>query len=247
MRIHDGEIVGSVTMYYDPFLDVHMPSEHEPSQRFATALWMLPYKPDDARVLVEDAIDLLKWRTDAPVTDRGGSPRETNIGMFFAREFGDDALYAKLKAHSEANYEPSWDTASGEFTWRFGLDETYPRGQYNATAALAEAATEDAWRRLFAEPNLRKFVEPAVTGVDFPNVCLSQAVYDVDRRCLIISSDKGVPAAAGKPTTFCIINVDPDHCTIVADGVVSEDWCAVEGDIEVSTTVGEHTFVVRMN
>jgi hypothetical protein len=31
------------------------------------------------------------------------------------------------------------------------------------------------------------------------------------------------------------------------DGLLSEDWRAVEGDIEVSTTVGEHTFLVRQN
>lgn len=224
-----------------------MPSEREPSHRFGIAQWILPTKPDDARVLVESAIDMLKWRTDAPVTDCGGWSRETHFGMFFAKEYGDNALFAKLKAHAEANYEPVWDEATGEFTWRFGLDEKYPRGQFNAQAALAETVSEGAWTRLFAKPNLRKFVEPTVTGVDFPNVCLSQAYYDVDRRSLIIASDKGVPAAAGKPTTFRVTNVDSDRCTIVADGVVSDDWRAVDGDIEISTTVGEHTFVVRWN
>jgi hypothetical protein len=136
--------------------------------------------------------------------------------------------------------------ATGEFTWGFGLDERYPRGQFNAQAAFAEAMSEGAWSRLFNEPNLRKFVEPSVMGVDFPNVCLSQANYDVDRCCLIIATDKGLPAAAGTPTTFRVTNVDPDRCTVVADGVVSDQWRIVDGDIEVSTTVGEHTFVVRM-
>ena len=86
-----------------------------------------------------------------------------------------------------------------------------------------------------------------MTGVDFPTVCLSQAVYDVDRRHLIVATDKGVPGALGQPTTFRITNVKPDNCTVVADGAMSDDWRAVEGDIEVSTTVGEHTFVIRMN
>ena len=163
------------------------------------------------------------------------------------REYGDHALYAKLKAHAEANYEPTWDDVTGEFTWGFGLNETYPRGQYNAPAALAEVNSEGAWQRLFTEPNLRKFVEPTVTGVEFPNLCLSQAVYDVDRRSLIIASDKGVSGAAGQPTSFRITNIDPDCCTVVADGEVSDEWRAVDGDIEVLTTIGEHTFVVRMN
>jgi len=236
-----------VSLYYDPLLEVHMPSEREPSHRFGIAQWILPTRPDDARVLVESAIDMLKWRTDAPVVDRGGWSRETHFGMVFAREYGDGALFAKLKAHAEANYEPTWDEATGEFTWGFGLNEKYPRGQMNAQAAFAEVMSEGAWTRLFAEPNLRKFVEPTVTGVDFPNFALSQAVYDVDRRCLIIASDKGLPAAAGQPTSFRITNVDPERCTVIADDAVSDDWQAVDGDIEVSTTVGEHTFVVRMN
>ncbi|MFT5174765.1 MAG: hypothetical protein ACI8W7_002954 [Gammaproteobacteria bacterium] len=121
------------------------------------------------------------------------------------------------------------------------------RGQFNAQAALAEAMREGAWARLFNEPNLRKFVESTATGVDFPNVCLSQAVDDVERRCLVIATDKGLPAAIGKPTSFPVTNVDPGRCTVVADGVVSDQWRVVEGDIEVSTTVGEHTFVVRMS
>ena len=40
--------------------------------------------------------------------------------QFLAREFGDETVYAKLKIHSETNDEPSWDTETGEFTWRFG-------------------------------------------------------------------------------------------------------------------------------
>ena len=32
---------------------------------------------------------------------------------------------------------------------------------------------------------------------------------------------------------------------MIADGVASDDWRAVGDGIEISTTVGEHTFVVR--
>lgn len=245
--IHGGELVGAMSMYCEPILGIHMPSDHEPFQKFGIAQLIQPSRPDDARVLVEAGIEKIGWRTDAPVEDPGGNPREVIFGMIYAREYGDEGLYGKLKAHAEEHYEPTWDDATGEFTWGFGLDETYPRGQFNALAALAETMTEGAWDRLFCEPNLRKFVEPTVTGVDFPNVCLSQAVYDVDRRCLIIASDKGAPGASGQPTTFCVTNVDPGRCTVVADGATSDDWRPVDGDIEISTTVGEHTFVVRRN
>ncbi len=245
--IHGGEVVGSMTMYYDPILGIHMPSDHEPFQKFGTAQLIQASRPDDARVLVEAAFDQLGWRGGAPIEIRGGNPREVIYGMIYAREYGDEGLYGKLKAYAEERFEPTWDDTSGEFWWDFGLNEPHPRGQFNAITALAETMTEGAWGRLFREPNLRKFVEPTVTGVDFPKVCLSQAVYDIDRRCLIVATDKGAPGASGEPTTFRIANVHPGNCTVVADGAVSDDWRAVDGDIEVSTTVGEHTFVVRMH
>ena len=247
VSIHSGEVVGSMTMYYDPILGVHMPSDHEPFQKFGIAQLIQASRPDDARVLVEAAFDQLGWREGAPIEEKGGNPRETILGMIYAREYGDEGLYGRLKAYAEEHHGPTWDDATGEFTWTFGLDEPHPRGQFNAIAALAETMTEGAWGRLLREPNLRKFVEPTVTGVDFPNMCLSQAVYDVDRCCLILASDKGAPGASGQPTTFRVTNVDPDRCTVVADDKVSDAWRAVDGDIEVSTTVGEHTFVVRMH
>lgn len=247
VSIHGGEVVGSMTMYYDPILGIHMPSDHEPFQKFGIAQLIQASRPDDARVLVEAALGQLGWREGAPIETPGGNPREVIYGMVYAREYGDEGLYGKLKAYAEERFEPTWDDASGEFWWGFGLNEPHPRGQFNAIAALAETMTEGAWGRLFREPNLRKFVEPTVTGVDFPKVCLSQAVYDVDRRCLIVATDKGAPGAAGEPTSFRIANVHPGNCTVVADGAVSDDWRAVDGDVEVSTTVGEHTFVVRMH
>ena len=254
--IRDGKVTGSVTMYYDPLIPCHHPVGDSYNFQFGTAHGMLPLYPGDARVLYDDAIGRLNWREEASTGPGGASPENAGDPMasfvrlmarFLAREFGDEAVHARLKACSEASDEPSWDTGTGEFTWRFGLDEPHPRGQMNATAALAEAAAPGAWADLLCRPNLRKFLEPTVHGVDFPRVCLSQAAYDVERRLLAVATDAGAPGAAGEPTAFRITNVDPDRCTLVADGAVSDGWRAVEGDMEISTTVGEHTFVVRMN
>ena len=70
-----------------------------------------------------------------------GEPSGTIRGLTLAREFGEDAIFARLKAHAEANYEPIWDREGGEFTWGFGLNEWYPRGQYNASIAVHEAGS----------------------------------------------------------------------------------------------------------
>ncbi len=235
-----------MSMYYDPLLGVHMPSDHEAFQKFGTAQLIQGSQPEDAKILVEAAFDQLGWRAGAPIEEKGGNPRETLYGMIYAKEYGDEALYGRLKAYAEEHHGPTWDQESGEFFWTFGLDEPYPRGQFNAAAALAESTSKGAWGRLLSEPNLRKFLEPTVTGVEFPAMCLSQAVYDTERRCLIIASDKGAPNRAGSKTVFRVTNVNPNMCTVIIDGEVSDSWRVIEGDIEISTSVGEHTFLIRM-
>ena len=108
----------------------------------------------------------------------------------------------------------------------------------------AEATSPNAMWRVYNEPNLEKFVEPTVYGVDFPSVCLSQAWYDADQRRLVVATDAGVPAAAGQPTSFRVANVDTERCVVTVDGQLSNDWRVVDGDLEIATTVGEHTFLI---
>jgi len=100
--------------------------------------------------------------------------------------------------------------------------------------------------RIYNEPNLKKFIEPTVYGVDFPTVCLSQAYYDAGKKCLVLATDKGLPAAAGRPTSFRVTNVNPSACVVKVDGEISENWKIVDGDIKVATTVAEHTFLISV-
>ena len=202
-------------------------------------------------MLFNGAAEFLGWRSLEP--HREGSfnfatgeptPMMTVRGLALAKEFGENAIYAKLMAYAEDNYEPTWDTSSGEFTWGFGLNEPHPRGQYNAPLMAAEVGSFGAMARIYDAPNLRKFLEPTVYGVDFPSVCLSQAYYDVDRRCLLVSMDSGLSRARGQPTSFRVNNVEAQRCRIMADGQPFEDWRIVGDELEITTTVGEHTFVI---
>ena len=92
--------------------------------------------------------------------------------------------------------------------------------------------------------NDRKFNDPTVHSVDFPAICLSQAWYDVERGRLVVSTDSGIPGAAGQPTSFRVSNMDVQHCHVIADGQLSRDWRVVGDEIEINTTVGEHTFLI---
>ena len=247
LSLRDNKASGPVTMYYDPLLPYHQPGDRVAMMKFGPAHGVLPMYPDDARALYEAGVNQLDWRSPAPIGSgemRFSAP-DVLLAMFMAREFGDDALHAKLKAYSEAHDEPNWDTETGEFTWQFGLDEEHPRGQLNATAAMAEAAGPGAWSDLINRPNQRKFLEPTVYGVDFPKVCLSQAYYDIERRLLAIATDSGAPGAVGEPTSFRVTNVIPESCVVEIDGGRIDDWRAVDGDLEISTTVDKHTVVIR--
>ena len=84
-------------------------------------------------------------------------------------------------------------------------------------------------------------------GVDFPNVCLSQAWYDRDRRCLIVATDAGVVNAKDQPTSFRVSQIDPNHCTVTVDGQPSDNWRVVDGELEIMTTIGEHTFLITQD
>ena len=85
---------------------------------------------------------------------------------------------------------------------------------------------------------------PRSYGVDFPNVCLSQAYYDLDRRALVVSMGPGLPKASGQPTSFRVNNVDTQRCRVTMDGQPSQDWRIVGDEIEITTNVAEHTFVI---
>ena len=76
-------------------------------------------------------------------------------------------------------------------------------------------------------------------------MCLSQASFDAERRTLVAASDAGLPVKSGQPTTFRVCNIPPGVSSVEIDGKPSGDWRAVDGEIEISTTVGEHGFVIR--
>ncbi len=245
----DGRAPDTLTMYYDPLVNYH----HRVGLGGGLALMfqLVPQGRDEARRLFEAAAEQIGWTTLEPVreitrdrTTLADTPQGTLLGLILAREFGHDAVYAKLKAHAEAHYEPTWHPDTGEFTWGFGLHEPHPRGQFNAAMMTAEAGSEGAWWRVCNAPNLRKFTDPTVHGVDFPNVCLSQAWYDVERRRLVLCTDAGAPGASGQATSFRVSQLDPHGCRVTIDGQRSDDWRMVDGELEIATTVGPHTFLI---
>ena len=60
------------------------------------------------------------------------------------------------------------------FAWWFDLGEEWLRGQLSSLMMLTELGEPGAWSRVFNQPNLAKFSEPTVSGVDYPTRGLAQ-------------------------------------------------------------------------
>ena len=237
-----------VALYYDPIIDhLHRSKRGGHETALGLTLYLGPQRRQVAERLYDWAVSGLGWNDPAqPVRDIPGDPRLLSMGVALAREFGDLATYARLHRHAEERFEPTWDHARREFAYRFGLDDPHPRGQPNATIMMAEVGTEAAWWRLFNEPNLTKFVEPTVTGVDYPRLGISQAVYDLSRSLMVVSTYAADPGSTGTPTSFSVERLrHPERCRMTRDDRRFDDW-KVSGDdrIDVATDVADHSFVV---
>ena len=184
-----------------------------------------------------------------PVLDVPGDPRFLCLGLALAHELGEEAVLARLRDHAEERFEPSWDLRRGEFAYRFGLDEPHPRGQPNATIMMAEFGDAGAWSRIFAQPNLQRLAEPTVTGVDYPNLGISQAFFDTGRRLLTVSTYAAEPGMVGRGTRFSVEGLAaPQRCRVERDRQPHTRW-RVTGDarISIDTEVAEHVFTIAVD
>jgi hypothetical protein len=209
--------------------------------------FLAPQHYEDAQRLYEWSVPhLFEYPDPHRLRAQLADPRNFAVGLLIARELGDSARYQALHTLAEQHGEPTWDRARGEFYYRFGLGEPYPRGQANAVIMAAEAGGKQAWWRIFNQPNLRKFDQPTVCGVDFPRLGISQASYDVDKDLLAVSTYAADPWLVGAQTTFTVERLrEPAQARVLRDGQVYEGW-RVSGDdrLEVKAEVHDHAYLV---
>ncbi len=133
------------------------------------------------------------------------------------------------------------------FGWFFGNGEPWPRGQLASLMVLSELGEPGCWGRVFDEPNLHKFDEPTVSGVDYPRIGLTQAWNDLDEGLLHLETYAATTAARGSATTFTVDQLpDPAAVRISADGSEFTDFRVTgEHSVELTTTVEQRTFTIR--
>jgi hypothetical protein len=237
------ELPATVTLYYDPIED----AAHEVPvfAGMVPAIYLAPQEPEGARRLFEAGMSQLGlWEPSGPVSLPG--PRTSATALWLAREWELSAIAGALEQAIDAQYQPAFDRARGEFTWGFELDEEYPRGQYNGTMAAAQIATPGSWWRLANVGPGSRFSEPTVEGVEFPAVCLDQAWWDRDRQTLAIGMTPANDDIIGRPTTMRVINLDEPSRWHVTDTATRAPVpsTVVDGGIEIHTTIDRHHMTV---
>ena len=242
LHLDSDEPPAMVTFYYDPIIDEHLTVPAIAGS--IPAIYLAPQVPDEARRLWDAAraqMNLLEVTGPVPVL----GPRFTALAMMLARNWAVTDLADALQAACDEHYPPTWDHERGEMTWDFGLGEPYPRGQYNATMAAADAMTEGAWWRLGNVASTARFDEPTVCDVDFPTVALTRAEWARDQRTLHLTLQAMNDTVIGQPTTMRVTGLD-DPSTFTAS---SPDGAPVETelrgpDLLLHVPLGGHSLVV---
>jgi hypothetical protein len=98
---------------------------------------------------------------------------------------------------------------------------------------------------LFNQPNLAKFNEPAVAGVDYPKIGLSRAFND-DAGVLHLTTYVATASHGGQATSFRVEKLSSAaNVAVRRDGAPYQRWRATAaGVIEIETDIEQHDFQV---
>jgi hypothetical protein len=234
--------------YYDPLEESMCTLRDEVGAYAAIAitLYVLPQDRVFATQLYEMAVRKLGWNDPKKaLLELHPDPRWLTLGIITARELGDTLTEAHLRQLAEANYEPKFFGPDGDhFGWWFNFDESWPRGQLSSLMVLTELGEPGAWSRVFNEPNLKKFSEPTVSGVDYPQIGLAQCWNDLDSGALWVETYCATTSARGASTSWKVSGLpNPAAVRVVMDGSDFTGWSVSGPDsIEIKSDINAHQF-----
>jgi hypothetical protein len=240
----------SFAFYYDPLEDevCTFPNELTAYAAICVTPYVLPQNREFGQFLYEQSVDMLGWNDPKKrVFNLVKDPRFLSVGQLVARELGDHTTEKRLREHAEREFEPRvFGEENDRFGWWFGRKEPYPRGQLSALHMLCEIGDRGAWSRVFNQPNLAKFDEPTVVGVDYPSLGLCEAWNDPESGELRIGTYAATPSRRGARTSFRVTKLaDPQAVRVRCDGVDDPRWRVVgEDTIEVECEIGDHRFEI---
>ena len=234
----------TMALYYDPQID-HLQSPN-PLMGLAPCWYVIPQDRPLAELMYQAAVTTLGWNNPAIPVTRPPDLRFLTMGLVLAQELGDSATAARLRESVEEWCEPRFfGDGSEEFGFWFELGEEYPRGQMSAFLLLGELVEEGSWWRVFNEPNLAKFDQPEVVGVDYPKLGVSRAFND-NVGVLHVTIYAATATHRGEPTSFRVRMLpSAASVTVRCNGEQFDRWHSIGPDeIEIDTDIDRHSFEI---
>jgi hypothetical protein len=230
-------------LYYDPQID-HLQSPN-PIMGIAPCWYVLPQDRPLAELMYQTAVTTLGWNNPAIPVTKMPDPRFLAMGLVLALEFGDTVTTENIRRSSDEWSEPRFFENNDEFGFWFQFGEDYPRGQLSSFLLLGELVEGGSWWRVFNEPNLAKFDEPVVVGVDYPKIGLSEAQNDDDG---VLHANTYVATAShrGQATSFRVENLPAaSRASVRRDGAPYDRWKATgPNTIEIDTDIERREFEI---
>ncbi|MGH9000888.1 MAG: hypothetical protein ACRDY7_16020 [Acidimicrobiia bacterium] len=238
--------IESFAFYHDPLerTTYHLRDDVGAYGALAITLYVHPQSPGWGVELYESAVRTLGWDDPhKPLLMLHPDPRWAAVALVMAREVGDLHTEDRLRSHAERHYEPRhFGEGDSRFGWWFGNGEEWPRGQLASLMMLADLGEPGAWGRVFNQPNLAKFDQPTLEGVDYPALGVAQAWNDPAEGVLWVETYAAEPSARGSKTSWRVTNLpDAATVTVTLDGSDFSAFRVTAKDtVEFDTDIGEH-------
>lgn len=234
--------------YYDP-LERSMCTFRDDVGAYAAiaiALYVLPQNRAFGTQLYDMAVRKLGWNDPKkPLLQLHPDPRWLALGIMMARELGDTLTEVRLRQLAEIEFDPRFFGPDGDrFGWWFRFSEDWPRGQLSSLMVLTELGEPGAWSRVFTRPNLEKFSQPTVTGVDYPALGIAQCWNDLEAGALWVETYAATRSRRGAATTWRVSGLpDTGKIRVMMDDSEFGDWSVVgPGAIEIRSDIDTHRF-----
>jgi hypothetical protein len=114
---------------------------------------------------------------------------------------------------------------------------------------LSELGEPGAWSRVFTQPNLAKFSEPTVSGVDYPILGISQCWNESNAGTLWVETYCATSTKRGAATTWRVSGLpNPATVRVMMDENEYGGWSISGADaIEIRSNVDTHRFRIVTN
>jgi len=199
----------AIDILFTPAIALHLATLDSPTANGWTGTFMHGWQPDYIERLYpewkkQQVIE--KDKETAELKNESWEPL-VRYGFFamLAGEMGDMDTRDKLLNYADKKFAPVWQDGTYHYPYNPGKGCT---NFSDKLFAFARANPRNGLWLLHNKPfDKAHFAEPKLAGVDFPNVLVKRAIYDANKKALVVSIEPG--SKKGGNTSFEVRQLDP--------------------------------------